>query len=383
MDDVVVGAGLSGAVMAERLAVAGRRVLLLEQRDHVAGNCHDEANDAGVYLHRYGPHIFHTDRQMVWQYLSRFTDWLPYEHRVLACIEGKRVPLPFNLNTLEQLFPAERAAALERALIGRLGEGAQVPILELRATDDPALKALAEYVYANVFRGYSRKQWGVDPDRLAPEVTGRVPVRISRDDRYFLDPYQGIPREGYTRMVERMLDHPRIALCLNTPMAERLRVDGECERVLFDGRPFAGRVIYTGMIDALFDYRFGRLPYRSLRFELEAVSGPWQPVATVNYPNDHDFTRITEFGHFVGRADGPDVIMREYPKAYDGEREGEGMPYYPLFTAENQRLFERYRAYAERVPGLVILGRLAEYKYFDMDDAVARALDCFARIEGG
>lgn len=383
VDCVIVGAGLSGAVMAERFAVAGRRVLVVEQRDHVAGNCHDEATDDGVYVHRYGPHIFHTDRPEVWEYLSRFTEWHRYEHRVLGRIDGKLVPLPFNFDSLDALFPPEQASALTARLIECYGDGGRVPILELRRGDDQQLRELADYVYEKVFRGYSLKQWGINPDQLDPAVTGRVPVRLSRDDRYFQDPHQGIPVDGYTRMVERLLDHPAIEVRLRTPMEEVLEFDAEALTFRLFGEPFGGKVIYTGMIDALFGFRFGALPYRSLRFELETVEGPWQPVATVNYPNDHDFTRITEFGHFVGRARGPDVIMREYPKPYDREREGEGMPYYPMFTKENQTAFERYKAFADRIPNLLLLGRLAEYKYFDMDDAVARALECFARIDRG
>lgn len=379
-DDVVVGAGLSGAVMAERLAsVAGRGVLVLEARGHVAGNCHDEVNARGISIHRYGPHIFHTDRPEVWEYLSRFSDWHSYEHRVLARIDGRLVPLPFNLDSLDALFPPDEARTLTRCLIEHYGEGSRVPILELRRSSDERLRGLAEYVYEKVFRGYSRKQWGIDPDQLAPEVTGRVPVLVSRDDRYFQDPHQAIPDAGYTRMVERMLDHPAIEVRLNTPMEERLSLDLEGGGFLLDGEPFLGRVVYTGMIDALFDFRFGALPYRSLRFELEEVDGPWQPVATVNYPNDHDFTRITEFGHFVGRAEGPDVIMREYPKPFDGES-GE-IPYYPIFTDGNRRCFDRYMEFAKRFPKLSLLGRLAEYRYFDMDDAVARALERFGQLD--
>ena len=355
VDCVIVGAGLSGAVMAERFADAGRRVLVVEQRDHVAGNCHDEATEEGVFIHRYGPHIFHTDRLEVWEYLSRFTDWHPYQHRVLGRIDGKLVPLPFNLDSLEALFPARQARELADGLIGRYGEGGRVPILELRHSDDERLRQLADYVYDKVFRGYSLKQWGIDPNQLDPAVTGRVPVRVSRDDRYFEDPYQGIPVAGYTRMVERMLDHHRIEVRLNTPMESVLALDPESLTFRLFGEPFFGTVIYTGMIDALFGFRFGALPYRSLRFEFEQVRGPWQPVATVNYPNEHEFTRITEFGHFVDRAGGPDVIMREFPKPYDGEREGEGMPFYPMFTEENQRLFGQYKEYAGRVPNLVML----------------------------
>jgi len=383
-DHVVVGAGLSGAVIAERIAsVAGGRVLVVEARDHVAGNCHDYLDRSGVFVHRYGPHIFHTDRQEVWDYLSRFTAWLPYQHRVLAQIDGRLAPLPFNLNTLHQVLPETRAVAMEMALLERYAYGERVPILKLREADESLLRELAGYVFDKVFRGYSRKQWGMDPADLDPAVTGRVPVLISRDDRYFQDPYQGIPAAGYTAMVQRMLDHPGIKLMLNTSMEEVLEFDADSGAVSLFGQPFAGTVVYTGMVDALFGYRYGRLPYRSLRFELESVADAMQSVATVNYPNDYAFTRITQFGHFIGRQGGPDVIMREYPKPYEGEKAGEGMPYYPVFTDANQGLFERYGRHAEGFDNLILLGRLAEYKYYDMDDAVAKALDVARTRFGG
>lgn len=380
-DAIIVGAGLSGAVMAERLASqAGWRVLILEERQHLAGNCHDESYTDGILIHRYGPHIFHTDRAKVLDYLSGFTDWIPYEHRVLGRIDGKLVPLPFNLNSIDALFPPDQAQQYSQLLLQEYGDGARVPILLLRQNADALLRQLADYVYEKVFRGYSLKQWGIDPDQLDPEVTGRVPVLVSRDNRYFQDPYQAIPAEGYTKMVEQIVDHPRIDVRLSTPMHGHLQLNPHASGFLFDGKPYAGQVIYTGMIDALFGFKFGALPYRSLRFELEQVSGPWQPVATVNYPNEQDFTRITEFGHFVGKANGPDVIMREYPMAYDVDSACSSMPYYPLFTQANQTLFERYKQHAAGIANLTLLGRLAEYKYYDMDDAVYKAMQMAAKV---
>jgi len=376
-DAVVVGAGFSGATVAERLADQGDRVLVIDQRAHVAGNCHDAPDVDGVYVHRYGPHIFHTDRPEVWQYLSRFTNWLPYRHRVRAEIDGCLVPLPFNLDALHQLLPAARAQVIEARLLAHYGEGASVPVLDLRESADPELRALGEFVYARVFANYSRKQWGIDPARLDPQVTGRVPVRLSRDDGYFQDPWQGIPDRGYANLVSRMLAHPNIELRLSTPMSEVLAIDLATGARTLLGASFAGPVVYTGMIDALFGYCFGRLPYRSLRFEVERVTGAQRlPVAVVNHPDHPEMTRITDFGHFMGRGAGAGTQMREYPKAYDGESDP-GMPFYPVFSTANQACFERYREAAARLPDFHALGRLAQYKYYDMDDAVAAALALF------
>lgn len=373
-DAVVVGAGISGAVLAERLATAGRKVLVLEQRAHLAGNCHDWRDANGLLIHEYGPHIFHTDKPEVWAYLSRFTAWLPYQHRVLASINGSLVPLPFNLNSLARLYPATLTTQLEALLLEEYGFGTRMTIGELRKSTEPRLAALAEFVYDKVFANYSRKQWGLDPASLDPQVTGRVPVSISRDDRYFQDPWQAIPDQGYTTMIGRVLEHPNIKLMLNTRMEEVLELNLENGAKRLFGSPFDGLLIYTGMLDALFDYRLGRLPYRSLRFERIQVDKHQRlPVAVVNYPNDHDFTRITDFGHFIGRSQGSGCLMREYPQAWDGSDQSL-MPYYPIFNATNQALFEQYHQAANALPGFHLLGRLAEYKYYDMDDAVEAAL---------
>ncbi len=376
---IVVGAGLSGAVMAERMASQlGWRVLLLEQRDHLAGNCFDEQDAAGVLIHRYGPHLFHTDKPAVADYLSRFTDWHQYEHRVLSRIEGQLVPLPFNLTSIERCFPADKAQALITALVSRYGEGARVPILTLRQEADPLLGELAEFIYQKAFVNYTSKQWGMPPEAISPEVTARVPVVVSRDDRYFTDPFQAVPQAGYSAMVAAMLAHPNIELQLSVAMAERVVLDWERGTILLDGVPFTGPLIYTGMLDALCAGGEA-LPYRSLRFEHSHLAQPqFQSVTTVNYPNEEAYTRITEFKHLTGQIHAGTSIVYEYPCAYTPEQGLE--PYYPLFTDTAQQRYAACRAQLACFTQLIPLGRLAEYRYFDMDDAVDNALQCFAKL---
>ena len=283
VDYLIVGAGFTGATLAERLAAAGKRVLVVERRDHIGGNAYDEMDPHGVLVHRYGPHIFHTNSKKVFDYLSRFTEWRPYYHRVRAVVEGKEVPLPFSLATLRALFSPRLADRLEEKLIARFGYGARVPILRLRQEEDPDLRFLADYVYKNVFEGYTLKQWGLRPEELSPSVTGRVPVLVSHDTRYFQDAYQAMPKEGYTALFRRMLAHPNIKLLLQTDWKE---VEGEVK--------FA-RLVFTGPIDEFFGYLHGPLPYRSLRFRMELHPGPWaQEVGTVNYPNEHPYTRVPQ-----------------------------------------------------------------------------------------
>lgn len=301
-DAVVVGAGLSGAVMAERMASQlGWRVLVLEQRPHLGGNCYDEYDKSGVLVHKYGPHLFHTDKKPVWDYLSDFTEWRPYEHRVLSRIDGQLLPIPFNLTSIRLSFEKDEAEATIAELIARYGLGARVPILQLRQETSPLLKRLAEFIYQRAFVNYTSKQWGVGPEAISAAVTGRVPVVVSTDDRYFTDPWQAVPVAGYTEMIARILQHPSIDLQLSTPMASRLRLDIESGSAWLDGEPFAGVVVYTGMIDQLLSGETP-LPYRSLRFEHQHLDQPqFQPVTTVNYPNEEAYTRITEFKHLTGQ----------------------------------------------------------------------------------
>ena len=372
-DCLIIGAGFAGAVCARELAErGGKRVLVLERRDHVAGNAYDLPDEHGVVIHQYGPHIFHTGDKRVFDYLSRFTGWRDYQHRVVADVHGTLMPVPFNLTSLELAFGAERAAALEEKLLAAYGAGRKVTILELRQNADPEIAALADYVYENVFLHYPMKQWGQTPEEIDPNTTARVPVFLSRDDRYFQDPYQGMPLEGYTALFRRLLDHPNITVELGVDALERMEL-GE-DGIKLDGEDFGGAVIYTGAADELFGCRFGRLPYRTLDFLFESYGREWyQTHGTVNYTVSEPWTRITEFKHLTGQ-DLPQwtTIAKEISRAYTGAP-GE-TPYYAVISPENNALYERYRDLAGRCPGLHLLGRLAEYRYYNMDAIVHRAL---------
>lgn len=372
-DCLVVGAGFAGAVSARELASrGGRRVLVLEQRNHIGGNAYDCYHEEGLLIHQYGPHIFHTNDKRVYDYLSQFTRWRDYQHKVVGAIHGQLLPIPFNFHSLHQAFPPDRAAALEQKLVDTYGAGRKVTILELRGSPDPDLKALAEYVYENVFLHYTQKQWGTAPDEIDPSVTARVPVLLSRDDRYFQDVYQGMPEAGYTKLFEAMLDHPNITVETNTNAKTRLQLQGAS--VLLDGVPFSGPVIYTGAVDALFDHVFDRLPYRTLDFVFETHPKPfYQTHGTVNYTVSEAYTRITEFKHLTGQVmPEKTTIVKEYSRAYTGQ-DGE-IPYYAILNPRNLEQYEKYRALAAATPSLFLLGRLAEYRYYNMDAIVSRAL---------
>nr|WP_321242399.1 UDP-galactopyranose mutase [uncultured Tolumonas sp.] len=377
---IVVGAGLSGAVMAERMASQlGWKVLVLEQRPHIGGNCYDEYDAAGVLIHRYGPHLFHTDKQHVWDYLSQFTEWRPYEHRVLSQIDGQLLPIPFNLTSIERCFPAEKAQAMITALVARFGEGARIPILNLKQEYEPLLAELAEFIYQRAFVNYTCKQWGVTPESISPEVTARVPVVVSRDDRYFTDPWQAVPADGYSALFKKILTNPLIEVCLSTPMVNRINLNWENQQILLDDELFSGPVIYSGMIDQLLPDTRDILPYRSLRFEHQHLfQTQFQPVTTVNYPNDEIYTRITEFKHLTGQTHEGTSIVYEYPCEYQPELDLE--PYYPFFTDKAQASYKRCREKLLQFSQIVALGRLAEYRYFDMDDAVDNALLVFQNL---
>ena len=375
-DVVIVGAGFAGAVIAERFAQRNKKILMIERRQHIAGNCYDEVDANGILIHKYGPHLFHTDFVDVWNYLSQFTDWDVYHHRVRAMVDGQVVPIPFNFNTIQQVFPKNLADRLEVALLKNFSYGQKIPILELKKSADEDLKFLADYVYEKIFLHYTMKQWGKSPEQIEGAVTARVPIFVGRDDRYFNDRFQAVPRHGYAKLIEKMLARKNIKLMLNTDFNEvaELRDD---EIFLF-GQKFSGKLIYTGQLDELFSCKFGSLPYRSIDMKFETVDAEhFQEVATVNYPNNYDFTRITEFKNIHPAQTKRTTILREYPQNY---LPGENVPYYPIFTDEARAAYEKYFVELKKFPQITAVGRLAEYKYFDMDDIVKRALEVFASI---
>jgi UDP-galactopyranose mutase len=359
-DYLIVGAGFSGAVLAERLAAgSGKKVLVIERRSHVGGNAYDCYDDAGILVHRYGPHIFHTNSERIWNYLSRFTAWRPYEHRVLAHVDGRLVPIPINLTTINTLYGLDlEPAGMEAFLAAR----AQ-PEKQIRSARDVVTAAVGRELYEKFFEGYTRKQWGIDPSQLDKAVTARIPTRTNTDDRYFSDVYQAMPRWGYTRMFENMLDHPNIKVMLNTDyreVAKSIRHE---------------RTIYSGPIDELFDYRFGPLPYRSLKFRHVTLDRErFQPRAVVNYPSPAlPYTRISEYKHLTGQQHRKTSISYEFP--CDG-----GDPYYPVPNPENAALFKKYEMLAANTPGIWFVGRLATYRYYNMDQVVGQALALYKRL---
>lgn len=366
-DCIIIGSGIAGAAAARVLAEEqGRKVLVLEKKHHIGGNCYDGKDEYGILVHWYGPHIFHTGNEEVYEWLSRFTDWYAFGHEVVARVGDKLLPVPFNLNTLKMVYGEEKAAVLEKKLVDTFGFGARVPILKLREQQDEDLRAIADYVYENVFLRYTMKQWGQTPEEIDPAVTGRVPVVISYDNRYFGDKYQGMPLDGFTPMFEKMLAHPNIEVRTNTNAKDVLVISEEEGKVLLDGQEFHGTVIYTGPVDELFDCRFGRLPYRTLRFDFEHYDRPdYQGHSVVNYTVSEDYTRITEFKYLTGQKANSTTIVKEYPFAYTGA-EGE-IPYYAIMNEENNALYRKYADLAAKLPDFHLLGRLAEYKYYNID----------------
>jgi UDP-galactopyranose mutase len=358
---LIVGAGYAGSVMARELADAGHSVHIIDKRPHIAGNAYDEPDAHGVLVHRYGPHIFHTNGERIFRYLSRFTEWRPYEHRVRSVVEGLEYPFPINRDTLNQLYGLELDEAGAAAFFERVRESRE-PVL---TSEDVVLDSVGRDLYEKFFLNYTRKQWGLEPSQLKAGVAARIPTRTNTDDRYFTDRFQAMPRDGYTAMFRNILDHPAIAVETGVDFAR------------FPNRERFAHVVYTGPIDAYFDYCYGALPYRSLRFEHEHIAdrSSFQSVGTVNYPNDHAYTRITEFKHLTGQAHAGTSIVREYPQA-------EGDPYYPIPRAENETLFKRYEALAAQQDDVTFVGRLAQYRYYNMDQVVGAALKAAETLIG-
>lgn len=358
-DYLIVGAGFAGAVMAERLAsCAGKKVLVVDKRNHIGGNTYDYYDAAGILVHKYGPHIFHTNSKEVYDYLGKFTDWYPYEHRVLASVDGMLVPIPINLNTLNELYGLHLDASEVEAYLQLKAE----EIAIIKTSEDVVLSKVGKDLYQKFFRGYTKKQWDLDPSELDASVTARIPVRFNRDNRYFTDTYQAMPALGYTKLFEQLLHHPNIKVMTNTDYKE-----------IEDSIAYK-KMIYTGPVDYYFDYCYGKLPYRSIEFQFRTFDMPvFQPTGTINYPNEHPYTRVTEFKYLSGQVHPKTSVVYEYPQA-------EGDPYYPVPRPENAELYRKYQLLTRELPDVYFTGRLATYKYYNMDQVVAQSLSLFKKI---
>ncbi|WP_242038982.1 UDP-galactopyranose mutase [Anabaena lutea] len=358
-DYLIVGAGFSGSVIAERLATQlGKKVLVVDKRNHIGGNAYDHYNEHGILVHKYGPHIFHTNSREIFEYLSRFTQWRSYEHRVLASVDGQLVPIPINLDTINKLYGMDLNSFEVEDFFKALAE----PKEYIYTSEDVVVSKVGRVLYEKFFRGYTRKQWGLDPSELDKSVIARIPTRNNRDNRYFTDTYQAMPLHGFTRLFENMLNHPNIKVMLNTDYQE-IEKAIPCREM-----------VYTGPVDAFFDYRYGKLPYRSLDFQHETHNIPvFQPVPVINYPNEHLYTRVTEFKYLTGQEHAKTSIVYEFPQA-------EGDPYYPVPRPENQDIYKKYKVLADETPGVYFVGRLATYKYYNMDQCVGQALSVYKQI---
>jgi UDP-galactopyranose mutase len=371
-DNLVIGAGISGAVTARLLAESGEKILLVDKKDHTAGNCYDYIDKNKICIHKYGSHIFHTNNQKIWNFLRQFTDFNTYMHKVVALVDGIETTIPFNINTLHDVLPQSLAQRLEKKLLTTFSYGQKIAISDFLLQQDNDLKFLATYVQEKIFQEYSRKQWKQIPDN---SVTARVPIYISKDNRYFQDKYQGIPQNSYTKMIEKMLDHPNIELVLNYPFEGIDHKDGMAFPSMIRNNM---RIFHTGSIDEFFNYQFGQLPYRSLNFKFETHNKEfYQSNSVVNYPCNYDFTRIHEYKYYLGNKSARTVIAKEYAEEFELNKNER---YYPIANATNQILYEKYLAEAKKMKNVYFLGRLGDYKYYDMDDAIERATNLLEEI---
>ena len=376
-DFLIVGAGFAGAVVARKAAEAGKKVLIVEKRPQIGGNMYECFDKNNVRIHLYGPHIFHTNNEEVFNFLKEFSEFYPYEHKVIGRIDGKLVPIPFNFTSLEMLFEKEKAEEIKEKLKKYYPNEEKVSILDLIKHEDPLIKEFGEFVFEKVFVHYTAKQWGIPAEEVDKSVINRVPVVLGYDDRYFKDKIQFMPKEGFTKLFENMLDHENIDIILNKNINEMIELDFENKKVKIDGQEFKKPIIFTGAVDELLDYKYGRLPYRSLDLVFENYDKTYfQPNSVVNYPNEEKFTRITEFKYLTNqKIDGTTTILKEYPLKYDANNKKCLDPYYPITNGENINMYNNYKEEIEKFNNIYLVGRLAEYKYYNMDAVVEKALE--------
>lgn len=373
MEALIIGCGFAGATVARKLAEKNIKVRMIERRNHIGGNCYDCNDEHGILIHQYGPHIFHTYSKEVYDFLSQYTKWYDYSHEVVGNVYDKIIPIPFNLNTLNIVFGEEKGNALKKELVDAYGMEARVPILELQKSDSEGIREVAEYVYQNIFLKYTMKQWEQKPEEVDQSVTARVPVLISYDNRYFQDTYQGMPEAGYTVLFENLLDHENIKIELGVDAKDVLTFDFENHKIFVDGKEFNGPIVFTGAIDELFDCKLGQLPYRSLDFKFEHYNQEfYQSKGVVNYTVSEDYTRITEFKYLTGQVSDTTTIIKEYPKKYTDPKTQ--VPYYAILSDENKQLHQKYVDLVKPFNNFYLLGRLAQYKYYNIDGIVLEAL---------
>ncbi|MDE4078023.1 UDP-galactopyranose mutase [Candidatus Methanosphaera massiliense] len=375
-DFIIVGAGIAGLTVAEQVANRlNKKVLLIDKRDHIGGNCYDYYNEEGILVHKYGPHIFHTDSIKVYKYLSRFTNWNIYNHKVVGKIDGDYVPLPFNLISIDKCMP-EESEDIKTALLEKYNVNDKIPIHELKKSDDPNIEKLADYLYNEIYLNYTLNQWGYRPEELDSAIMEQLPLHLSYDCRYYQDIYQGVPTNGYAQMFQNMISNHNINILLEKDYHDVLNIDFENKKIYYHDEEFKGQVIFTGMIDEFFNFIYGRLPYRSLILMDETVDRPhFQDNATINYPNEYHFTRITEYKYITGQQSFKSAVQFEFPIDYNPNYPESNIPYYPIPREENQELYERYLELSEKFPQVSFIGRLAQYKNLNMDQVVKEALE--------
>lgn len=374
-DYIIIGAGLAGITAAEELAnVMNKKVLLIEKRDHIGGNCYDFINENGTRIHKYGPHVFHTDNTIVYNYLSLFTMWNSHSHKILFKNEDTLIPVPFNLISIDKILP-EVAEEIKVALLEKYNIKSQIPIKELRESENKYIRKLGDTIYT-IFSKHLKKVYDIDEDEILELIDDFLPFRTSYDCRYYKNIYQVIPQDGYTNMFNNMLSNHNITITLNKDYHDIIKIDYENKKIFYEGEEFKGHLIFTGMIDEFFDFKFGKLPYRSSIFVNEVIENEvFQDIAVTYYPNEYHFTRITDYKYLSGDYSESTTIQFEYPVKYDANSEEENIPFYPIPLEKNNKLYRKYKKLSQEYDNVTFIGRLSEYKILQMDEVVEKVLN--------